>query len=120
MKTNEFCTKIVQYCTKAENNSTIKEITLLLERNERKTNNWAAELNFAISVCDKDGTLQYLNEKAVKQFKDDGGAELIGTNVIGCHPEPSRAKFIEMLSDESTNYYMREKNGRKKFIYQTP
>ena len=61
-----------------------------------------------------------MNEKSEQVFKNDGGKDLIGKSLFGCHPEPALTKLKEMLADGSTNVYSIEKNGRKKIIYQTP
>jgi transcriptional regulator with PAS, ATPase and Fis domain len=82
--------------------------------------NWAKELPVAITVCDGDGIVLEMNEKAIKTFESDGGEKLIGTNLLDCHPEPSRTKVKEMLSSQSQNVYTIEKNGVKKLIYQVP
>lgn len=83
--------------------------------------NWIKEFPASITICDKDGKLIYLNDKAVKSFEKEGGEKLIGTNVIDCHPEGySRDKVVEMLRDGSDNSYIIEKNNLKKFIYQSP
>ena len=56
----------------------------------------------------------------IEVFKDDGGKNLIGSKLFGCHPEPALTKLKEMLADGSTNVYTIEKEGKKKIIYQTP
>ena len=78
------------------------------------------ELNFAVTICDKDGIITYMNEKAIQSFASDGGEKLIGTNVLDCHPEPSRTQLEGMLKSETKNVYTIEKNGVKKMIYQSP
>ena len=81
---------------------------------------WTKEIDFAITVCKKNGVITYMNDKAIKTFGNDGGAKLIGTNVLDCHPEPSRTQLSGMLETEKKNVYTIEKNGKKKLIYQTP
>jgi sensor histidine kinase regulating citrate/malate metabolism len=81
---------------------------------------WTKEIDFAITVCEKNGTITYMNDKAIKTFENDGGAKLIGTNVLECHTEPSRKQLTEMLEKQTKNVYTIEKNGKKKLIYQTP
>ena len=53
-------------------------------------------------------------------FADDGGAALIGTNALDCHPEPARSKLDALLASGKANVYTIEKNGVKKLIYQAP
>jgi transcriptional regulator with PAS, ATPase and Fis domain len=80
---------------------------------------WAAGLDVAITVCDADGIILDMNDKAAKTFEKDGGRDLIGRNVLDCHPEPSRTTLRNMLAQHNTNAYTIEKNGVKKLIYQT-
>ncbi|MBI5020692.1 MAG: PAS domain-containing protein [Ignavibacteriales bacterium] len=85
-----------------------------------KPNIWVNEFPGAVTVCDENGIILEMNEKAIKTFESDGGAKLIGTNLIECHPEPSRSKLIELLKTQRRNVYTIEKNGIKKIIYQSP
>jgi transcriptional regulator with PAS, ATPase and Fis domain len=82
--------------------------------------NWTKEIDFAITLCEKNGIITYMNDKALKTFEKDGGEKLIGTNVLDCHPEPSRTQLAGMLKEEKKNVYTIEKNGKKKLIYQAP
>lgn len=81
---------------------------------------WWKELPGAVTVCDRDGIILEMNERARLTFAADGGAALIGTNVLDCHPEPSRSKLREMLASGRANVYTIEKKGVRKLIYQAP
>jgi PAS domain S-box-containing protein len=81
---------------------------------------WIEKLPVAATVCSKDGTIIYMNEKACRTFEKSGGRQLIGKNVLDCHPEPARSKLKKLLETGQTNCYTIEKNGVKKLIYQTP
>lgn len=81
---------------------------------------WIQEFPGAVTVSDKDGILLEMNEKAAEGFAEDGGMNLIGTNIFDCHPEPSRSKLMELYKTGRTNIYTIEKNSIKKLIYQTP
>ena len=81
---------------------------------------WSDEFDGAVTVCDREGIITYMNETSIRQFMGDGGIDLIGTNLLACHPEPSRSKLAEMLKNPSTNTYTTEKKGVKKIIHQTP
>jgi PAS domain-containing protein len=74
----------------------------------------------AVTVCDQDGVILELNDRARETFAADGGEKLLGTNVLDCHPEPARTKLKSLLAEGRTNTYTIEKNGIKKLIYQTP
>jgi len=81
---------------------------------------WEKEFPVAITLCDTDGIITDMNDRSIKTFRNDGGKALIGSNVLDCHPEPSRTQLLEMLENGSTNVYTIEKNGKKKLIYQAP
>ncbi len=77
------------------------------------------EADLAVTICDKDGIIIEMNE-ASRRVNLKPGQELIGSNVLDCHPEPARTMLVEMMKDESKNAYTIEKNGQKKLIYQMP
>jgi PAS domain-containing protein len=81
---------------------------------------WIRNAPFAVTVCDAEGIIIEMNEKAVEIFAADGGRALIGANVLDCHPEPARSKLADQLGNGGVNCYTIEKNGRKKLIYQAP
>lgn len=81
---------------------------------------WIEGLPGAISVCDRDGTIIYLNAREIEVLAAEGGAALIGTNLLDCHPEPARSKLVELMKNQQQNIYTIEKKGQKKLIYQTP
>jgi hypothetical protein len=61
-----------------------------------------------------------MNARSIKTFQNSGGAALIGTNLLACHPEPARTKVKQLLASSGRNVYTIEKNGRRKLIYQSP
>ena len=77
-------------------------------------------VNVAVTVCDKEGKIIYMNDKSGATFLKPGRESLIGADVLACHPEPARSLLDDMLSSPRTNAYTIEKNGVKKLIYQTP
>ncbi len=81
---------------------------------------WDAGFPGAITICDPQGIIVYMNDKAAATFKTDGGRALIGKNVLDCHPEPARSQLKDMLEKRQANVYTIEKKGVKKLIYQTP
>ena len=54
---------------------------------------WINDFSGAVTVCDTEGRILEMNEKSREVFAADGGAALVGTNVLDCHPEPSRTKL---------------------------
>ena len=81
---------------------------------------WFDNFAGAITVCDVEGIILYMNERSKKVFEKDGGSDLIGKNDLDCHPEPARGKLKDMLKTQATNCYTIEKKGVKKLIHQTP
>jgi transcriptional regulator with PAS, ATPase and Fis domain len=81
---------------------------------------WIEEFAGAITVCDRQGTILSMNRRAVATFREQGGEALIGTNLLDCHPEPSRSKLRDLLERPQPNIYTIEKQGRRKLVYQTP
>ena len=82
--------------------------------------NWFNEFPGAVTICDPDGVILDMNERSAQAFAADGGRDLIGTNMLDCHPEPARSKVAELLRIQQKNVYTIEKRGVNKLIYQTP
>jgi uncharacterized protein YndB with AHSA1/START domain len=81
---------------------------------------WVAEFPGAITVCDRTGVIIAMNTKAAATFADDGGAALVGSNLLDCHPEPSRSLVADLLASPRVNAYTIEKRGVHKVICQAP
>lgn len=81
---------------------------------------WIKEFSAALTVCNKEGVVIAMNDKAIKTFKKYGGRNLIGRNIFDCHSESSKIKLKKMMRMKSVNCYTIEKNGLKKLIYQSP
>lgn len=79
---------------------------------------WAWGTDCAITVCDKDCRIIYMNERSRLTFSPDGS--LIGTDLMACHPERARAIIRRLLSEGGTNCYTIEKGPVHKMIFQTP
>jgi transcriptional regulator with PAS, ATPase and Fis domain len=74
----------------------------------------------AVTVCDLNYTIIYMNETSIKEFDNYGGSSLIGKNLLGCH-NPNSASMIkdQMISGKSHSYIVEKKDGRKKVIHQS-
>lgn len=81
---------------------------------------WFNELPAEIMVCDSSGIILEMNAQAEALFAEDGGRGLLGTNLLDCHPEPSRAKLEGMLDKQTTNGYFNTEKGEKRFFFQSP
>jgi transcriptional regulator with PAS, ATPase and Fis domain len=81
---------------------------------------WIHEFLAAITVCDAEGILLEMNDHAAKGYEKEGGRNLIGSNMLDCHPGDSLLKAQRLLAARAKNVYTIEKNGVKKLIYQSP
>jgi transcriptional regulator with PAS, ATPase and Fis domain len=81
---------------------------------------WVEEFPGAITVCDPEGIILEMNARAAESFQEDGGKQLIGSNLLNCHPEPARIKLEKIMETRQANVYTVEKKGVKKLVYQTP
>lgn len=79
---------------------------------------WAEEMNCAVTVCDAEGIILFMNKKSRETFSKHG--DLIGKNLFDCHSESSREKIRHMLRTGESNSYTISKHGQRKMIYQTP
>jgi transcriptional regulator with PAS, ATPase and Fis domain len=84
------------------------------------TSDWAASLPGAVTVCDAEGIVTYLNDRSAEEYAKDGGRDLIGKNLLDCHPEPARTKMEALLTSPHVNAYTIEKKGVHKLIYHAP
>jgi hypothetical protein len=82
-----------------------------------KEHEWVKEFGIAVTVCDSEGTIVEMNDKAAATFKN---GDLTGKNILDCHPDPARTRLAEMLKNPRVNRYTIEKDGKKKLIYQAP
>lgn len=80
--------------------------------------NWAEQMNCAITVCNKEGIIIFMNEKARATFAKYG--DMVGKSLMPCHSDRSKAIINELIETGLSNSYTIHKNGIKKMIYQTP
>ncbi len=82
--------------------------------------NWTDQAEIAITVTDANGIITEMNPTSIATFASDGGAALIGSDVLACHPEPSRTTLASMYEARQPNHYTIQKNGQRKIIHQIP
>jgi hypothetical protein len=82
--------------------------------------NWFDEFPGSVTICDPEGIVLDMNDRAAQGFEADGGRDLIGQSMLGCHPEPARSRLVELLKTHQKNVYTIEKKGVWKLVYQTP
>jgi hypothetical protein len=81
---------------------------------------WADQLPAAVTICNIEGIILYMNNLSASIFSKDGGRNLIGKTLFDCHPEPAKSKLDDLLHNPRVNIYSIEKKGIKKMIYQAP
>lgn len=81
---------------------------------------WSKEVAVGIIVCDTEGIIVSMNDRAGKIFKQSGGLDLVGKNLWDCHPETAAKKILELLRQKQSHCYTVEKNGIKTMLYQAP
>jgi transcriptional regulator with PAS, ATPase and Fis domain len=84
------------------------------------TGSWTNQVAMAVTVTDAHGLITEMNPTSIATFAADGGVKLIGSNVLDCHPEPSRTQLATMYKSHQPNHYTIRKNGQKKIIHQIP
>jgi hypothetical protein len=81
---------------------------------------WVKAFPAAITVCNTEGVIIEMNDASQEVFEEDGGKDLIGTNVLDCHPKAARKKLEGMMATLQQNVYTVEEAGMKKLVYQMP
>jgi PAS domain S-box-containing protein len=81
---------------------------------------WMRDFPDAITVCDLQGIILAMNEKAAAAYREYGGKTLVGKSLFDCHPEPARGKLQRLLRSGERNVYTIEKSGIRKLICQSP
>jgi transcriptional regulator with PAS, ATPase and Fis domain len=81
---------------------------------------WLDGIDVAVTLCDREGVIVYMNDRSALTFAKDGGRALLGTNLMNCHPDATRKKIRSLMETGASNSYTIEKNGVKKLIHQEP
>jgi PHP family Zn ribbon phosphoesterase len=74
------------------------------------------EYTCAVTICDTDGIIVYMNDKSILNYAKRGGIALIGQCLFDCHQPASNEKIKELLKTGADNIYF-SKSG--KLIHQT-
>jgi hypothetical protein len=81
---------------------------------------WIHSFPGSVTVCDLDGIVLEMNDRAADSYNKYGGKALIGKSLVDCHPEPARGRLLKLLESGGRNVYTIEKNGVRKLVYQAP
>lgn len=78
---------------------------------------WAKELDCAVTVCDADCHIIYMNERS--REINSPGRDIIGHSLLEYHPQHAVDIINRLLATGGTNCYTIEKKGVHKLIYQS-
>ena len=81
---------------------------------------WTGFFDAAITVCDRDGAVIYMNEQSKRTFAADGGGKLLGRNLRACHEPESWGTIRRLIDRGESRTYTIEKQGKRKLIHQAP
>lgn len=85
---------------------------------DEKPVEWLERLPCSVTVCDRNYTILYLNERSADVNAKDGGKALVGRSLLDCHPPEAQEKLRKVMMSGRPNIYTIEKNGVKKMILQ--
>ena len=90
---------------------------MTMEEYRNEVPDWAMDMNCAVTVCDAECNILYMNTLSRKTFARHG--DLIGHNLLDYHNERSIGIIRRLLDTGGQNCYTIEKAGIRKMIYQT-
>ncbi len=85
---------------------------------EKNIFDWAVKCGFAVTICDCNANILYMNEKSKATFAKYGN--IIGNNLKECHSLKSWEMINHLLNTGESNSYTITKGGVNKLIHQTP
>ena len=88
------------------------------KKTEEELLHWADEVNYAVTIADKDCRIIYMNRRSRETFCKNG-EDLIGRNLMDCHPEHAKTIIRKLLEEGGSNAYTITKNGVNKLIFQS-
>lgn len=88
-------------------------------RTVMKQFDWAEDIEGAVTVCDAEGKVVYMNKRSRETFNKDGQT-MVGKSLYPCHNERSQEIIRDMLENDRPHCYTISKHGQRKLIYQTP
>lgn len=79
---------------------------------------WAWGVGCAITVCDTEGKILYMNRRSRETFAAHG--DIIGHDLYSYHGDRAQGMIRHMLETGDTNVYTISKGGVRKLIWQGP
>jgi len=83
-------------------------------------NQWVLEFPAEVVITDTTGIIIEMNKEAEALFAEVGGGGLLGSNVLDCHPDPSRNKLEYIMDRQVSNAYLNTESGETRFFFQAP
>jgi len=75
-------------------------------------------LRAAVTIADQDFQIRFMNDRAAVYYAEDGGLELIGKDLLDCHPRDEHKALIRAAYDRyragdltPTRYHHSQKEG---------
>ncbi len=81
---------------------------------------WENEANLAVTICNREGLIVYMNERSKRTFCKPGEETLVGKNLFDCHSDSSITTIRKLMEKKESNTYTMEIRGTKKLIHQIP
>jgi len=81
---------------------------------------WVVGFPGAVTVSNQEGAIAAMNPASARGFAARGGEQLLGSDLLACHPEPARSKLRALMEEKRTNVYTIEKGGVHKLVLQAP
>jgi transcriptional regulator with PAS, ATPase and Fis domain len=81
--------------------------------------NWIQAMTEAAIVCDKEGIILEINDKALV-FNNREREDLIGTNVVDCHQENNHPKVRQLLQAGKHDMHIIHTNDTQFISYFSP
>ncbi len=79
---------------------------------------WFKQLPCAVTICNKNYRSLYMNDKAAEVNSKEGGKDLVGKNLMDCHPPEAQDRLKNVTASGRPNVYTTERRGAKKLVYQ--
>ena len=89
-----------------------------MEGRQKELCHWADEVDYAVTIADRDCNIIYMNRRSRDTFCKEGES-LIGRNLMDCHPEHARHIIRRLLTEGGSNAYTITKRGVNKLIFQS-
>jgi hypothetical protein len=84
---------------------------------ELEEHSWIKEFPASVTVCDPEGVILTMNDKAAECYEADGGYSLIGVDMLACHPEP---KLLICWKGKQKMFIRLKRKASKRWSFKVP